>query len=622
MRASSVLLFLLGLAAAPLLRAQASAEPMTHLHGRQRVDLSGDWRYLVEQFGQAIHNRNIRRDYPADQKEQPGGLLIEYDWDTAPTMRIPGDWNSQDPALWWYEGTVWFRRRLPAPADLAGKRAFLYFEAANHVAHVWLNNRKLGLHEGGFTPFMFEVTGALQADNSLVVAVENERVRERIPSLRTDWWNYGGLTRPVWLVVVPETYLHDYTLRFSDPADGPRIDLSAALDGPDRAGRPVTFSIAELGLRATVAADADGRAAVTFRPPAVRRWSPADPKRYEVVIEAGDDRLVQPVGLRTLAVRGTEILLNGEPVFLRGICLHEEAFDAQGRRATGEADYARLLEAARALNVNFVRLAHYPYGAAVNELADRLGLLTWAEIPVYWEDIPYDNPQTLLAARQMLREMIQRDKNHASVAFWSVANETPVTEHRLVFLRQLIEDARRLDPTRLVSAALKSTSVEAAAADGAGGAAARGADRRIQRIDDPLGAHLDVLAVNTYVGWYGAAYPDAIQDTRWESRFAKPVVLSEFGADALRGHRGDRTERWTEDFQAWLIDETMKSALATPFIVGTAPWLLKDFRSPRRPHGRFQQYWNRKGLVDELGRPKLAWQVMKDHYDRLAAGGR
>jgi beta-glucuronidase len=97
------------------------------------------------------------------------------------------------------------------------------------------------------------------------------------------------------------------------------------------------------------------------------------------------------------------------------------------------------------------------------------------------------------------------------------------------------------------------------------------------------------------------------------------VILSEFGADALRGHRGDRTERWTEEFQAWLIDETMQSALATPFIVGTAPWLLKDFRSPRRPHGKFQQYWNRKGLTDELGRPKLAWQTVRDHYDRLAA---
>lgn len=556
MRACLIVLACLS-SAAPLL-AQSAPDAMTHVHGRQRVSLDGPWHYLVEPFGQAVHNRNVRRDYPADLKERPGGPVIEYDWDSSPTLRVPGDWNSQDPSLWWYEGTVWFRRRLPTLPSLpglAGKRVFLYFEAANHVAHVWLNNRKLGLHEGGFTPFMFEVTGRLRGDDSLVVAVENERVAERIPSTRTDWWNYGGITRPVWLLVVPETYVHDYTLRFTDPADGPRIDVAVSLDGPARAALPVTVSLPELGLRATVPASGDGLASVTFRPPRVERWAPGRPKRYEVVIEAGTDRLAQHVGLRTLAVSGTRILLNGEPIFLRGICLHEEAFDAQGRRATSEADYARLLEAASALNVNFVRLAHYPYGAAVNELADRLGLLTWAEIPVYWEDIPYDNPQTLLAARQMLGELIRRDRNHASVAFWSVANETPTTEHRLVFLRTLIGDARRLDPTRLVTAALKSSSVEAASADGAGGGGT-GSGGRAQRIDDPLGADLDVLAINTYVGWYGAEYPDAIQHVRWESAFDKPVILSEFGADALHGFRGDRMTRWTEDHQAYLIDET------------------------------------------------------------------
>ncbi|MEM8559314.1 MAG: glycoside hydrolase family 2 TIM barrel-domain containing protein [Bacteroidota bacterium] len=602
-------------------------EPVGALYDRDRVSLNGDWHYLVEPFGQALRSRNSRRDFPADRVAQPGEL-VEYEWDSAPTLTVPGDFNHQDPQLWLYEGPVWHRKRFATPQHEG--RVLLHFEAANYMTHVFLNGEKLGVHEGGFTPFAFDVTDRLRADgeNSLVVAVDNSRRDDGIPARRTDWWNYGGLTRPVWLVLLPETHIHDLSVRFLTDG-GARIEAHAEVAGIGADGADVTFAIPELGLRDEVRANSRGQATTTFQldQVSVERWSPETPRRYDVVVEAAGDRVTEHVGLRTVATRERELLLNGEPVFLRGISTHEEAFDAQGRRATSDADLLALFEAAQSTGANFVRLAHYPYSERAAALADSLGLLLWAEIPVYWEEIDYARPQTLALARAMLAAMIDRDENRASVILWSVANETPITEDRMHFLRTLIADVRALDPTRLVTAALKSSSVEAAAADGAGGRVSDTGGRAsslVQRVDDPLGADLDVLAVNTYVGWYGSRTPAEIAEVSFEVPYDKPLVLSEFGAGAVAGLHGPREnpERWTEEYQAALIDETMAVALATPQVVGTVPWVLKDFRSPRRWHARYQQFWNRKGLFSETGTRKLAADVLAQWYARLAEGER
>jgi beta-glucuronidase len=605
------------------------ADPPARLDGREAVSLDGEWHYLVEPFGQALRSRNSRRDFPADRVVE-GSELVEYEWDSAPTLSVPGDFNSQDPELWLYEGPVWLRARFATPALPGGDRAFLYFGAANYRAHVFLNGEKLAVHEGGFLPFAVEVTERLRADttNSLVVAVDNTRRADGIPGRRTDWWNYGGLTRSVALVLAPATYVHDLDVRFRDDGTGrirERVGVTVTLDGPEAADAPVTVEIPDLGVRAEGRTDAHGRATFALPASGVERWSPESPRRYDVVVTTAADRVADRVGFRTVAVRGTDLLLNGRPIFLRGVAMHEEAFDAQGRRASSREDYRALLGAAHELGANFVRLAHYPYGEGMLYLADSLGLLVWSELPVYWEEIDYASPQTLALARGMAADLLDRDANRASVVFWSVANETPITEDRMRFLRTLVADVRRLDGSRLVSAALKSTSVEAAAADGAGGRPGDTASRSnslVQRVDDPLGAYLDVLAVNTYVGWYGSRTPDEIAEVSWEVPYDKPVVFTEFGAGAVRGLRGTRFDRWTEDYQAAVIDETLAVALRTPAVVGVAPWVLKDFRSPRRWHPRYQNFWNRKGLFDETGREKLAADVLRRWYARLAAGER
>ena len=210
----------------------------------------------------------------------------------------------------------------------------------------------------------------------------------------------------------------------------------------------------------------------------------------------------------------------------------------------------------------------------------------------------------------MLGDMIRRDRNRAAIAMWSVANETPITPARTRFLSELIHHARALDPTRLVTAALnKNADV---------GGAREGESRFV--VDDPLGRELDVLAVNQYEAWYTGRTPDQIAQVSFTSPYGKPLLFSEFGADARVGHRGGRAERWTEDYQAWLFEEQLKLVDRTPGCVGCSPWVLKDFRSPRRWHARFQDFWNRKGLISETGVRKQAWEVLRRYYARKANG--
>jgi beta-glucuronidase len=310
-----------------------------------------------------------------------------------------------------------------------------------------------------------------------------------------------------------------------------------------------------------------------------------------------DDR----IGFRTVEVRGTQILLNGKPIFLRGISMHEEELGNNPVRAiTPAAARALLSEVKTGLNGNFVRLAHYPHSEVMTRMADELGLLVWSEVPVYWR-VNWDNPATLMAARAQLREEILRDRNRAAIILWSVANETPVGDARNAFLRTLIGDVRALDDSRLVTAALLS-----------------GRKGNVQTIDDPLVNDLDVMAVNTYNGWYT---PDALADVpnlEWRSPVDKPLIFSEFGADALAGYHDAAAapHKYSEEYQAEYYRQTLAMAAKVPFLAGMSPWILKDFRSPRRQHPVFQQGWNRKGLISETGMRKAAFFVLAAEYAR------
>ncbi len=582
--------------------ARAAAEPVDliiNVDNRETVSLNGDWKYTVDPYEVGYWDYRYQpsdagffRDAPHDD----ASALIEYNFDTSPALKVPGDWNTQRDELLLYEGTVWYRRKFGfTPGQ--DERVFLHFGAANYEARVYLNGEQLGRHVGGFTPFQFEVTGKLRdGENSLVVKVDNTRRHDAIPTVNTDWWNYGGLTRRVMLVRTPRTFVRDYMIQL-DPQDPGTIRGWVRVDGPDAAGE-VRIEIPEAGLSHTVTTDGSGFAEVRMAAAGLELWRPGAPKLYDVSLTVGGHELVDQIGFRTVATRGTEILLNGEPLFLRGISIHEEA-PLRGGRAYSVEDARTLLGWAEDLGCNFVRLAHYPHHEGMVREADRRGLLVWSEVPVYWT-IDWENPETYANARRQLSEMIARDRNRAAVILWSVANETPVTDRRLEFLRGLIDTARGLDPTRLVTAALEKSY----------------RDRTTVVIEDPLAGHLDVLGCNEYIGWYDGLPPKA-STVRWVSDYDKPLIMSELGGGALAGRHGDETERWTEEFQAALYRHQTEMLSQIPFLAGTTPWILMDFRSPRRLLPEIQDFWNRKGLLSERGERKQAFDVLRAFYEQI-----
>ena len=591
------LIFLL--AAIPCVRAQQTGL-IANTEGRKAVSLNGQWQTIIDPYETGYYDYRYQpsaNGYFKDAKPKSKSDLIEYDFDTSESLLVPGDWNTQKERLLLYEGTIWYRKSFDYQRK-PNTRLFVYFGAANYVADVYLNGEKLGRHEGGFTPFNFEVTTLLRDKaNSLVVKVDNQRRRDGVPTLNTDWWNYGGLTRQVKLIETPATFVQDYFIQLQK---GSREQISGwvKLNG-DQLKQRVTVRIPEARVNRSFTTDASGYAEISFNAD-LNLWSPDNPKLYEVLVETETDRVQDLIGFRSIETRGPEILLNGKPTFLRGVSIHEEA-PFRGGRAYSREDAITLLGWAKELGCNFVRLAHYPHNEFMIREADRLGIMVWSEIPVYWT-ILWENPATFQNAQTQLTEMIARDKNRAAVIVWSMANETPIGEARLAFLKKLVERARSLDSTRLISAALERHYL----------------DEQTEMIDDPLGEYLDVLGCNEYVGWYDGL-PEKADRLEWKTKYQKPLIMSEFGGDALYGKHGDALTRWTEEYQESLYQHQVKMLKRISFLRGTCPWILMDFRSPRRPLPGIQDFHNRKGLISDRGEKKKAFYVMQQYYHELGA---
>jgi beta-glucuronidase len=573
--------------------------------GRLDASLDGKWRVIVDPFDTGMIDYRARplkneNAFYRNHKAQSPSELVEYNFDTSGTLTVPGDWNTQREPLLLYEGAVWYERlfdyQLPP-----GRRLFLHFGAANYAASVYLNGEELGRHEGGFTPFDFEITSRVKPTNNyLVVRVDNRRAKEQVPTDNSDWWNYGGITRPVTLVELPETFIQDYVVGLAHGSTR-QIRGNVQLNGP-KLQQEVTVRIRELNIEQSVKTDANGRAEFSF-PADVSLWSPEAPKLYKVEVTLASDQVSENIGFRSIEVRGEDILLNGNPVFLRGINLHEES-PVHAGRAWSVDDARILLSWAKELGCNFVRLAHYPHNENMIRMADQMGIMVWEEVPVYWT-IQWENPQTLQNAKNQLSEVITRDHNRASVIIYSVGNETPISEPRNHFLSALIDEAHAMDSTRLVSAALQ-------AEDKMEG------NHQTLQINDPIAAKLDVIGINEYIGWYTRT-PDSANSTTWVSSFHKPLIMSEFGGDALYGYHGDASTRWTEEYQENLYQHQIAMLKRIPFLRGTTPWVLKDFRSPRRTLPKFEDFFNRKGLISDAGEKKKAFFVLQQFYRETQA---
>jgi beta-glucuronidase len=579
---------------------------------RDGIDLSGSWHYSVDPFRAGLagfhgetpgesQQRYLDLDVAKAMKDD-NRAMYEFDLARSPVTTLPSSWLTEAPELRYYQGLMWYQRTFPAPAARKG-RYFLRFGAANYSTYVYLNGKPVGRHEGGFTPFAFEVTKLLRTgDNQVTVGVDSQATEATVPPPVTDWENYGGITRPIRLISTPNTYVDDAWVRLT--RDG-KLAVDAHLDGAQAGNHAIRLKIAALGLDLAGTTDAKGdwRTTVTA-PRALVRWSPEQPKLYDVTIASGDDQWRDRIGFRTIEVRGPDILLNGKPIFLRGISLHEEELGTEPTRAiTPAAARALLGEIKDGLHGNYVRLAHYPHSEVMTRLADEMGIIVWSEVPVYWR-VAWSNPDTLATARNMIAENIKRDRNRASIAIWSVANETPVTDARNTFLRTLVSDVRKLDDTRLVSAALLTERSQ-----GPNG-------KPVIAMADPLADALDVVAINTYFGWYTPDRLDDLASFSFRVPANKPLIFSEFGADAKAGFHDSRgmPEKFSEEYQAEFYRKTLGMVDRIPTLRGMSPWILKDFRSPRRQNPEFQQGWNRKGLISETGQRKQAFGVLAGYY--------
>jgi len=569
-----------------------------NVEGRKTISLDGVWKTIVDPFENGYYDYRrmpIKNGYGADKDITDKTVLQEYNFATDKTLFVPGDWNTQRPELYYYEGTVWYRNRFQYQLK-DNKRVFLHFGAVNYEAIVFVNGNEIGKHIGGFTPFNLEVTGLLKnGENSLVVKVDNKRAFDAVPTVNSDWWNYGGITRQVSLIETPATFVRDYYLQLKK-GDKNTISGWVQLDG-NQSGKNVKVEIPELKISKTVTPDTKGYASFELiaKP---TYWSPENPKLYDVTISTDNELIADKVGFRTIETQGTKILLNGKSIFCRGICIHEEAAYSNRRASTSEEDLI-LLQWAKEMGCNYVRLAHYPHNEQMIRQAEKLGLMVWSEIPCYWT-IQWGNPATYKNAETQLSDMISRDKNRANIIIWSIANETPHGAERLSFLTRLAAKARELDPVRLIGAAMEKEEVKPG----------------LMTVNDELGKVLDIISFNEYVGWYDGL-PEKCDRVNWTFSEQKPVFISEFGGEALYGYSGGKTERFTEDYQEDMYIRSVNMMKRIPGLAGVTPWILKDFRSPRRQLRDFQDDFNRKGLVSDKGQKKKAYFIMQKWYEEL-----
>lgn len=565
-----------------------TADNMIYDRFREKESLNGLWKYAVDQYDTCI-----RQKWNEEVYYDAGGntLPVDFSFDEWETMELPCSWNTVDRMYKIYDGSMVFTRKFIYSREKEGERVILRIGAANYLCRVFLNRQYIGMHRGGSTPCCFDITEYLQHDNRIILQVDSTRRNEQVPTANTDWFNYGGVYRDIDLIRVPAVHVRDF--RVALEPDGTFHNIRARVDMSRPVSGEAVLTISELGIKQTFrVANGSGEILLEAAP---ELWSPENPRLYDVELSCCGDEVRDRVGFREIRVDGMDIVLNGKPVFLRGISCHEDSVE-HGKALTDE-ERLENIRAAKELGCNFMRVAHYPHSERMAQLADEMGLLLWEEIPVYW-DIHFSSEDTYSDAENQLTELIKRDYNRASVIIWSVGNENPDTDERLKFMGGLAQRAHSLDSTRLVSAAcLVNTQKNA--------------------IEDRLEQYLDVIGLNEYCGWYTAEWSMLPKLFR-NSDPKKPVIITEFGADALPGHRGTITDKGTEDCQAYVYKKQIENIRCNSYIRGMTPWILHDFRCPRRTSW-LQNYYNTKGLLSaDKKHKKLAFYVLQAFYKELS----
>lgn len=565
---------------------------MINVSARHCTNLNGKWQVIIDPAG-AGDWRQVWKEKKPEKKTD----FFEYSFEGGPVFNVPGDFNSQMTELKYFEGTVWYKKSFDYNPD-KNKRLFLHFGAVNYLADVYLNGNLLGKHEGGFTPFQFEITNSVHnGGNSIVVRVNNQRLKDGIPGLGFDWFNYGGITRDVNLVETDNSFISDYFIQLKKHSFN-EVQGWVKLNGA-HSRQNVEIKIPELKIVYKSKSDDTGLAEVKFSS-GFDLWSPENPRLYKIIIQCETDTIVDNIGFRSIEAKGSKILLNGKPVFLKGINIHEEN-PFRAARAFSESDASILLTWAKELGCNMVRLAHYPHNEYMIRLAEKMGIMVWDEIPVY-QQVEFSTPGVSNKMDLMMREMINRDKNRCGVIVWSLSNETSPSPSRDRALVNLSDKCRLLDSTRLITSVINDQHY----------------NNNAINVWDTLYRHFDIISLNEYLGWY-VPWQGRPEDVKWNFVCKdKPIVISEFGGEALYGNNKgpkDEAASWSEEYQEQIFKDQVEMLKAIPDLCGTFPWLLVDYRSPGRMHPVYQNGWNRKGLLSDHGDKKKAWYILKAYYE-------
>ncbi|MFX0102744.1 MAG: glycoside hydrolase family 2 protein, partial [Candidatus Hodarchaeota archaeon] len=546
-------------------------------------------------------------------------------------VTVPNSWQTLE-GLEKYEGVCWYFTRMKTEILKiyldSKKKLYLKFNGANYLVDAWCNGIHLGRNEGGYLPFSFQLkketlASILEKDNEeviLSVRVDNTRRHDQIPEFSCDWFQWGGIYRDVYLEVQPEKGINGCyitpILRFSKTGllESASIDLdikgfkglNVKWKVTEEDGREISAGTAELGTSKDQDPNGMSSAKESIEIKEPKLWDLDNPYRYNLLLqdENNDVLYESRFGLREIKVEGTSILLNGKSIKFKGSSLHEEKYPA-GREYSRDERKEDLLDM-KSLGFNFLRTAHYSHNESLMDAADEVGMLIGEEIPVYW-DIDYKNKKTQKLAVKMLKTLIDRDYNHPSVAWWSVGNEIPVQKRDCqLFIKMLLRYVKKRDKSRICCYVSKNF------------------------IADPIRKHSDILAFNGYLGWY------YFSERMWSfaielihgSQKEKPLVVTEFGAGAKLGFGRYKkvNEKFSEWKQASILSQAIRSFNSKPFVAGWLIWIYRDFKSHMRLN-KYQEGYNRKGIVDENGSKKIAGVWMpklsrqRHSYSKIATIG-
>ena len=425
------------------------------IDSRNITSLNGEWTYIIDPMSNGLPESSFFGGFPKNKTQKTGMELIEYNFEDAEKIQIPGAWNAQNEKLLFYRGPVWLFKKFNHSSK-QNVLTHLYIEGSNFTTKVFLNGSVVGEFKGGYVPFNFDISQFLNdGENILLIQTDNTLNESTVPTHKTDWWPWGGIVGDVYLVETPNDYIRNAYLQLNPDNFSEAVFKLQMATKSSR--QKVILEIPELNYKEEFGTDSSGfiQKNITISP---ELWSPSNPKLYKVIISSQNESISDEIGFRSIKTKGQKIYLNNNEIKFKGIAMHSEPIGAPGP-AYSKEHFKKLLATAADLNINFVRAAHYPYTRHLSKVADQIGLMVWEEIPVYW-NIDWQNPDTLKIAKDQINRLVQRDQNRASVVVWSVANETPFSIPRMKFLDALLSEINLNDSSRLTTAALLSGNEE------------------------------------------------------------------------------------------------------------------------------------------------------------------